>query len=156
MFFLIDPELDFSKALVSFILGHWGRATFHVRTIAFYMKYMPRLHGSEGLPTGSSICTPGIHLIRCVPTLGSVRQVVGTPSIPAELTKEPSLTNLIRWMGQAFLLFPLFYNDQHWGPSGVTWLAQDHVASALELRIDVVSLGLDPVILPSPMMPFKE
>lgn len=59
-------------------------------------------------------------------------------------------------MGQAFLLFPLFYNDKHWGPSGVTWLAQDHVASALELRIDVVSLGLDPVILPSPMMPFKE
>lgn len=70
LFFLIDPELDFSKALVSFNSGHWGRATFHVRTIAFYMKYTPHLHGSEGLPTGSSICTPGIHLIGCVPTLG--------------------------------------------------------------------------------------
>ena len=118
LFFLIDPELDFSKALVSFISGHWGRATFHVRTIAFYMKYMPRLHGSEGLPTGSSICTPGIHLIRCVPTLGSVRQVVGTPSIPAELTKEqnhPSLILLGGWDRHSSY-FPYFTMINTGGP----------------------------------------
>lgn len=47
LFFLIDPELDFSKALVSLIQGIGGGATSHVGTIQFYMKYEPHPHGSE-------------------------------------------------------------------------------------------------------------
>ena len=40
MLLLIEPEPNFSKPndVVSFNSGHWGGATFHVRTIGLYVK----------------------------------------------------------------------------------------------------------------------